>query len=287
VRARAAFSPRERLHLAWIRPVHRLMQHQQLVNLAALAEGRMPADRTEDILEGIGGAAAMAMAMLTPFLRGPRTHWGLDEAAASRSLPGDDLVAKPRWSWTHGVEIDAPVAAVWPWVAQIGAGRGGFYSYQWLENIVGSHLKNAESIHPEWAAHVGDALVLHPNAPPLAIVDVEPFAATRWIVAHGAPDDAARAAGRSWAAGSWLFLVEPLGADRCRFISRFRSTCSDDLGARLAFGPALLEPVGFAMDRRMLLGVKERAEKAARRSQHSRIAAKARLRPRGLARNAT
>jgi len=56
--------------------------------------------------------------------------------------------------------------------------------------------------------------------------------------------------------------VEPLGPARCRFISRFRSTCSDDLATRLSFGATFVEPVGFAMDRRMLLGVKERSERA-------------------------
>ena len=60
---------------------------------------------------------------------------------------------------------------------------------------------------------------------------------------------------------SWLFLVEPIGDRRSRLISRYRADCSSDLPTRLAFGPTLLEAVSFAMDRRMLLGVKERAER--------------------------
>jgi hypothetical protein len=59
---------------------------------------------------------------------------------------------------------------------------------------------------------------------------------------------------------SWLFFVEPLGAGRCRFISRYRCATSSDLRSRIALGPTLVEPIGFAMDRRMLLGLKERAE---------------------------
>jgi hypothetical protein len=59
-------------------------------------------------------------------------------------------------------------------------------------------------------------------------------------------------------------VAEPLGPARCRFVSRYRVDCSPDLRTRLEFGPALVEPVGFAMDRRMLLGVKERAERARR-----------------------
>ena len=74
-------------------------------------------------------------------------------------------------------------------------------------------------------------------------------------------DPAAQAAGKRWVAVSWLFLVEPIDEHRCRFISRYRADSSTDLGTRVAFGPAVLEPVGYAMDRRMLLGVKERAER--------------------------
>jgi hypothetical protein len=63
---------------------------------------------------------------------------------------------------------------------------------------------------------------------------------------------------------TWLFLVEPLGPGRFRFISRYRANGSDDVATRLSFGPTFIEPVGFAMDRRMLLGVKERAERMGR-----------------------
>jgi hypothetical protein len=260
VRARAAHSPNERLHLAWIQPVHRFMQRAMLKHLALRVEGRLPRDDARDVLSGIGGAGLMLAALVTPFLRSARSHWGLDEEAARRTLPGDDLVAIPRWSWTHGVEIDASAAEVWPWVAQIGAERAGFYSYQWLENLVGCNVQNAERVHAEWALKVGDEVILHadPAAPRLRVVAAEPG---RYFVAHGAPDTEAQRRGEPWSAASWLFLVEPLSADRCRFISRFRAASSDDLLTRLSFGPALLEPVGFAMDRRMLLGVKERAER--------------------------
>jgi hypothetical protein len=259
VRARAAFPPSGRLHVAWIRPVHHLMQTVQLRHLAARAEGREPADDWRDVLEGLGGAAVMALGLATPFLRGRRNRWGLDEAAASRSLPGDELVQAPRWGWTHGVELDAPAEEVWPWIAQLGADRGGFYSYQWLENVAGCNLANAESVHPEWELREGDGLVLHPKQPPLRVVSVE---RGRHLVAYASPDEEARAAGKPWVAASWLFLVEPLGDGRSRLVSRYRAGCSDDLLTRLSFGPTLVEPIGFAMDRRMLLGVKERAERA-------------------------
>jgi hypothetical protein len=212
-----------------------------------------------DVLAGIGGAGNMVFALTTPFLRDARSHWGLDAAAAGRAYPGDQLVPSPSWSWTHAVEIEATPASIWPWLAQIGANKAGFYSYQWLENLSGCDLRNSETVHPEWAVEAGDGLVLHPNMPPLAVVAAERGA---WFVAHAAPDEAARKEGRPWVEASWLFHLEPLGARLTRLVSRFRANCSDDLRTRLAFGPALVEPIGFAMDRRMLLTLKELAERS-------------------------
>ncbi len=259
VRARAAFPPRQRLHAAWIRPVHHLMQTAQLRHLAARAEGRLPRDTGRDVLEGIGGAGIIAAALLTPFLRAPREHWGLDARDAARPYPGDDLVPEPRWGWTHAIEIAASAASVWPWVAQIGADRGGFYSYQWLENVAGCELRSAERIHPEWELHQGDALRLHPEMPPLQIVSLD---RGHFFVAHAAPGAEARTAGKSWMCVSWLFIIEPLGEQRSRIISRYRVAMSDDLATRLSFGPTFVEPIGFAMDRRMLRGIKARCERS-------------------------
>jgi len=259
VRARAAFSNSERLHASWIRPVHHFMQSAMLRHLAERVEGRSPRDDVRDVLEGLSGAAIMLGALLAPFLRRGRSHWGLDEKAAQRSYPGDELVPEPRWSWTHAVEIGAPAAEIWPWVAQLGANRAGFYSYQWLENLAGCQVRNAETIHPEWELKLGQALVLHPapEAPRLLVTALEHG---RYFVAHAPAEAAARARGEPWAAASWLFSLEPLGEGRCRLISRYRADCSNDLATRIAMGPSLLEPVGFAMDRRMLLGIKKRVE---------------------------
>lgn len=260
-RVRAAHSPSGAVHAAWIRPIHSLMQTVQLHTLAERAEGRTPRDDWRDVVEGASGAAIMVAAMLTPFMRRARRHWGISEEEASRARPGDELVARPDWQWTHGIEIDAPADEVWPWVAQIGADRGGFYSYQWLENLVGCGVRNAERVHPELAIALGRGLSLHPKAPPLPVVLFEPGS---HFVAFAKADPEARAERKAWGETSWGFYVEPLPNRRCRFVSRFRSAMSSDVKTRLQFGPALLEPIGFAMDRRMLQGVKTRVEEARR-----------------------
>jgi hypothetical protein len=237
------------------------METAQLRHLAARAEGRLARDDWRDVLEGMGGAAITTAALLTPFMRRSRGHWGLDVATAERAYPGDELIAKPRWQWTHGIEIAASAADVWPWVAQVGANRAGFYSYQWLENVARCDLRNAEVIHPEWEVHEGDHVVLHPGVPPLPVVSLVPG---RHFVAYAAADARSRASGKPWVEATWGFFVESLGPGRCRFISRYRANSSDDVATRLSFGPTFIEPIGFAMDRRMLLGVKERAERAVR-----------------------
>jgi hypothetical protein len=262
VRARAAFPGSGRLHAAWIRPVHRFMQTAQLRNLKERAEGRQARDDWRDVLAGFGGAAQMAFHLLTPFLRPRRAHWGLDAASAARVYPGDHLVSRPKWSWTHGIEIDASAEEVWGWIAQLGVGRGGFYSYQWLENLAGCGVRNAERIHPEWELREGDPLVVHPKMPPLEVVEL---VRGRHYVAYGPPDESARAAGKKWATVTWAFFVEPRASDRCRLISRYRCDFSADFASRLGMGATIVEPIGFGMDRRMLREVKERAESAKRK----------------------
>lgn len=243
---------------------HHVMEHAQLAHLKARAEGTLRRDTASEVLEGLGGAARILLTLCTPWLRDERAHWGLDASLAARAYPGDERVPSPRWSWTHGIEVDASPAEVWPWLAQVGADRGGFYSYQFLENLGGCDLRNADRIHTEWQrTAVGEgALAMHPGIPALPIVELEPG---RHFVAFGAANDE----DPMKVSVSWLFLVEPLEADRSRIVSRFRAAYADTLAASLAMGPAITEPIGFVMDRRMLLGLKERTERARReRDRH-------------------
>jgi hypothetical protein len=227
--------------------------------MAATSATLLPGARRtgwRDVLTGLGGVAVIAAAFATPWRRRARGTWGAGPESAARPHPGDELVPEPRWGWTHAVTVDAPPERTWPWVAQVGADRAGFYSYTWLENLAGCGIRDADRVHPEWQARPGDRLVLHPKAPALDVVDVAPG---RHLLAHGPADEAARAAGRPWAAATWLLAVEAAGDRRSRVISRYRCACSDDLGTRLALGPALLEPISYAMDRRMLRGIARRA----------------------------
>ena len=101
----------------------------------------------------------IAIALVTPFLRPWYRKWGATDAEVDRSLPGDDLVAYPKGDYTHAITIRASAAEIWPWLVQLGQGRGGFYGYEWIENLVGCQIHNADHIIPEFQhLEVGDSV---------------------------------------------------------------------------------------------------------------------------------
>jgi hypothetical protein len=187
-------------------------------------------------------AIAGLVAYVTVLLPWSR-KWGATADEARKRLPGDELVDDAGLMTTRAVTIDAPVDEVWAWMAQIGQDRGGFYSYEWLENLAGCQMRNADRIHPEWQHRdVGETVRLHP-ATGLKLARFEP--------------------GRSYAFdGGWCFALEPIDG-RTRLIARTRVPRGV---ASLAYA-ALIEPPHFIMERKMLLGIKARAEAATQARQ--------------------
>jgi hypothetical protein len=193
-------------------------------------------------------------------------HWGATATEVKEQLPGDELVDRPRYNATHAITIKASAASVWPWLVQIGQGRGGFYSYDWLENLVGCDIHNAERIVPEFQElKVGGPVRL---APPPAKEGMPDFAFKVAIVEPEqalvivTPGSFEENAGTSLPFASWAFILQPLDETTCRLIIRFRSSYHLSLGAFL-INQAILEPIHFIMERKMLLGIKERAERTA------------------------
>lgn len=220
----------------------------------------------EDVVDGVAGAARMVLAFVTPMLREPRSHWGATAEDAARAWPGDELVPEPKWGWHHAVYVDAPAREVWPWVVQIGQDKAGFYSYEALENLAGCGIHNADRVHPEWQSlRVGDELLLHPQMrlPVRWVEEGRGFvAAPRIDLETGRDVPPGEPLPPRHLAVSWGFFLDPVGRDRTRFVSRYRVSYPDDLAHRLQTGPLFVEPIGYVMDRRMLIGVKERAEAA-------------------------
>ena len=217
-------------------------------------------------LEGLSGAAAISMHMLLPALRPRRVRWGASDDETQADLPGDGLVPAPRWSYTHGIDIDAPVGDVWPWLVQMGQGRGGFYSYEWLENLLGCRISNADEILPACQSlKVGDGIRLHARMPGVPVAILEP---ERAIVLHvrvdtdtGRTFDPELRVPERYVNCTWAFvLVEQ--CERSRLLTRWRADYDPSVSKRMWFGPSFMEPISFVMERKMLREIKKRVELA-------------------------
>jgi hypothetical protein len=194
----------------------------------AIAGGRRP---RRGALAGVAGVVAYVL-----FARPWLESWGSSEDERSASLPGDELVPDPGIQTTRAVTIDAPVDEVWPWLAQIGQDRAGFYSYAWLENLAGCRMLNADAVHPDWQRReVGETVPLHPSSG-LKLGRFDPPC--------------------SYAFEGWYFaLKEDREGTRLLARGRYRK------GAASVAYALLLELPHFVMERKMLLGIKQRAER--------------------------
>jgi hypothetical protein len=202
------------------------------------------------VATGIAGLAAYVLAVRPRHLR-----WGATNAEVQESLPGDEVVPEPELCATHAVTVHAPIAAVWRWLIQVGQGRGGFYSYTWLENLAGCHMQNAYRVIPEFQnLRPGDVVCLHPKAPPVPVLIVEPG---RALVLGGPVDELEGSA--SLTTGTWGFFLKEMDPRTTRLVMRLQWRRKPGL-LSWVYSYVLLEPAHFIMERKMLLGIKARAE---------------------------
>jgi hypothetical protein len=173
--------------------------------------------------------------------------WGATEAELHRTMLGDDQVTLPSYESTLGVTIDAAPADIWPWLLQMGYQRGGLYSYDWLDRLFG-YLDgpSADHILPEWQQlAVGHEIPIGRKGG-FPVKAIEPC---RSLVMAGCDRDV------EW---SWELELRPIGEARTRLVSRNRVWARRTLRSRATM--FLIEPAAFLMTRRMLLGIKQRAE---------------------------
>lgn len=208
-------------------------------------------------------AAAVTLAGGAAYLlaQWPRmTNWGAEPEEVYEELPGDEIVGEAKYRTTHAVTIDAPPERVWAWLVQMGQGRGGMYSYDWLENVVGLHMHSARRIIPELQElHVGDLVRMVPEGtePDLhfAVAQVEP----PHLLVLGPDTRREEAIESGLPYPAWTFLVRPTGKNGGRLLVRFQSDFKPTPRGWITNKYAL-EPLHFLMERKMLLTLKERAE---------------------------
>jgi hypothetical protein len=216
------------------------------------------------LLAGVtaAGAAMGALSAARPRIMASGTTW--DEVV--RPLPGDDLIANPLYVTTRAITIAAPAAAVWPWLVQLGQNRGGFYTYDWLENLFRLDIHSADEIHAEWQdPRQGlDFVTLDPDQTmKMVFAEVRPGRA--FVLRSGAPGEPPQGSGDFFKGEieiTWSFVLEPVDAASTRLLVRTRAAWADTPSARLARG-LLLSPAHLVMERGMLRGIKKRAEDAA------------------------
>ena len=198
----------------------------------------------------IGGAAVSGVLAVRRW----QLRWGATSQEAGASLPGDDIIASPDLTATRAITIGTPAGQVWPWIAQLGQGRGGFYSYDFLENLAGCDIHSASRIVPQWQdVGPGDQIKLAPQvALAVAVVEQEES-----LVLRGGVPMANTSPPYDF---TWAFALkdEPGGATRLLVRERYAFMRP---WARVLVEP--VEAVSFVMSQKMLRGIRDRAEGSA------------------------
>ena len=201
------------------------------------------------IIEEFFGALAIAGTVVTsPLSRTWYSSWGASEHEETMTLPGDDIVPEPELTSTRAITIQAPKSAVWPWLVQMGQGRGGLYSYERLENLIGCDMHNADHIIPEYQhLEIGDKVRLVPEGKDLYfdVARIDPGYA---IILSG--DNPAT---------TWAFILESHENDSTRLLVRWRQDYEPTFGNIVGWR-YVTDPITFVMERKLLQGIKVRAE---------------------------
>jgi hypothetical protein len=190
----------------------------------------------------VGAAVA---AIYQRFLREPVLNWGATAEEAVRRLPGDELLEQADIVATRATTVNAPPSTIWPWLVQMGPGRGGAYTYDWIENLFGLDMHSAEEILPEFQhLEVGDVLRSPNGDVGMRVEILEP----ERVLSSRSEDG-------TWV---WTFVLEEQQGGT-RLLSRNRIRVGGSLGGSLAM--LAMEPGSLVMERKMLRGIKERAER--------------------------
>ena len=193
------------------------------------------------------GALSVALAVYWFAVRGSFSRWGATSVDLARRMPGDALAPEPTFVATLAITVEAAPRDIWPWLMQMGYGRGGLYSYDWLDRLFGYlDRPSATRILPQFQnLAVGDEIPLGVG-PSWPVAAIEP---NRALVL-----DMRNLGGFDWV---WQFGLYTVDGNRTRLVSR---SCVRTRGAWARLATYVIEPAGFIMTRRMLLGLKQRAE---------------------------
>jgi hypothetical protein len=190
-------------------------------------------------------AVAVPLAVSAPLVRHWHTRWGATDDEVAAQMPGDSLIPGCQVCWTRAVSIDAPPDAVWPWLVQVGFGKAGFYSNDLLDNA--GHPSAVEILPAYQRLRIGDWVPMFTKVDEVTafqVMEIEPERHLLWAK----PDS------------TWAWTLAPLADGRTRLVTRLRCRYDWQAPAGAVLSAVLLEFADFPMMRRMLIGIKERAE---------------------------
>ena len=209
-------------------------------------------------LESAEGLGLLPLVLLTwPVSRRWLENWGSRPDERARTWPGDKLVTSANHTYTRAIDVAAAGPDVWQWVVQFGLGRAGFYSYELLERLVGIPVKNVESVVPELQSlAVGDEVLLHPKAPGIPVGLLEPGS----HVCYGVLDESGESNSNPDPGRSWSMYILPTGPNSSRLVLRGCIEPVREPSASKWVSLALVEPIDFLMEQRMLRTIRRLAE---------------------------
>jgi hypothetical protein len=196
------------------------------------------------LLQVIVGAPRFATA---PLLRPWHLRWGATDVEVASGMPGDEIVQRPSFNATRAITIDAPPQRVWPWIVQLGFGRAGWYSYDLFDNAGHS---SAEKILAKYQQpQVGDWVPMAREVNPTTAFKIAGLEPNDWML---------------WEkpSSTWAWKLVPGDGGRTRLVCRLRQHYAWREAPIKAFLTLILFELGdFPMMRKLLLGVKRRAER--------------------------
>jgi hypothetical protein len=204
----------------------------------------------------LGAPAALllaAAALYRPLIRPWHLRWGATDAEVRLPLAGDEIVASGALQSTRAIDVHAPAARVWPWLLQLGQGRGGLFSYDALENLVGCNIHTLDWIDPALQSlAAGDTLRIgqQEGLPTYQVALLEPGRALVLRAVDPATGQLTQA--------TWGFYLIETSPTHTRLIIRHRDQPAQGAATRVI--NAVFEPISFVMERRMLYGLKAHGE---------------------------
>lgn len=213
------------------------------------------------VLTGLTAAAGAGVAAYLFAFRPWHRRWGATDAELSAAMPGDDLVPGANFASTRAITIDVPPEAVWPWLVQIGQGRGGFYSYDTLENLVDLDIHSADQILPQFQdLQMSDTIPLEPGGGAYTVAKIEPPRHLVLFTDGSGDSEFDKIFRTTQAASTWAFVLAQPQPGHTRLIVRWRARwdlCTSPTALLIGL---MLEPIEFLMEQKMMRGIKQRAE---------------------------